>query len=87
MLYTKGEGIKELYNSKSSNAFKISLNLQNASYLENIVKMTMIDFNESKFFETKNDSNGHLFAFKNQVLERLKIVILHLYRRRFKNHY
>jgi hypothetical protein len=35
-----------------------SSNLQNASYLENIVKIAEIDFNKSKFFETKIDSNN-----------------------------
>jgi P4 family phage/plasmid primase-like protien len=69
ILNMKDEGMKELYNNKSSTAFKISLNLQNASYLENIVKIAVIDFNKSKFFETKIDSNGNLFAFKNKVLD------------------
>ena len=50
-------------------AFKISLNLQNASFLENIVKIAVIDFKKSKFFETKIDSNGNLFAFKNKILD------------------
>ena len=56
-------------------AFKISLNLQNASFLENIVKIAVIDFKKIKFFETKIDSNGNLFAFKNKVLDCRSLII------------
>jgi hypothetical protein len=32
---------------------------QNASYIEAIVKLAQIDFNESKSFETEIGGNGH----------------------------
>ena len=66
---TQDTGLKEIYANKSATALKISINLQNASFLESVVKIALIDFNKSKFFETKIDSNGNLFAFRNKVLD------------------
>ena len=66
---TQDAGMKEIYANKSAIALKISINLQNASFLESVVKIALIDFNKSKFFETKIDSNGNLFAFRNKVLD------------------
>jgi hypothetical protein len=63
------EGEKELLNRKSASAMKIAFQLQNSGYLDSIIKITNIDFTKSKFFETKIDSNGFLFAFKNKVLD------------------
>jgi hypothetical protein len=62
-------GMKEIYMTKSTTGLKIAAKLQNASYLDAVVKIAVIDFNKSKFFETKIDSNGYLFAFKNKVLD------------------
>jgi len=70
LLYnTTDDNLKDNYNLKVKSASKIAVKLHNASYLEGIVKIAMIDFNKSKFFETKIDSNGFLFAFKNKVLD------------------
>lgn len=63
------EAQKELYTKKSATAIKIANKLLNASYLDAVVKIAVIDFNKSQFFETKIDSNGYLFAFKNKVLD------------------
>lgn len=63
------EGEKELYTKKSNSALKITLKLKTASYLEGVVKTAKVDFNKSKFYETKIDSYGNLFAFKNKVLD------------------
>jgi hypothetical protein len=46
-LNKRDKGMKELHNRKSSNAFKFFLNLQNASYLENIIKIAVMDFNKA----------------------------------------
>jgi len=62
-------GMKDIYIAKSTTSLKIATKLQNASYLDAVVKIAVIDFNKSKFFETKIDSNGFLFAFKNKVLD------------------
>jgi P4 family phage/plasmid primase-like protien len=48
---------------------KIAFQLQNSGYLDSIVKIATIDFTKSKFFETKIDSKGFLFAFKNKLLD------------------
>jgi len=66
---SKDDGIKDIYLAQSTTAIKLSTKLQNATYLDAVVKIAVIDFNKSKFFETKIDSNGYLFAFKNQVLD------------------
>lgn len=50
-------------------ALKISTKLQNASFLDAITKIAIIDFNKSKFLENKIDSRGDLFAFKNKLLD------------------
>jgi hypothetical protein len=63
------EGEKELLNRKSASAMKIAFQLQNSGYLDSVIKIATIDFTKSKFFETKIDSNGFLFAFKNKVLD------------------
>lgn len=63
------ESLKEFYNKRAVSALKISTKLHNSSYLDAIVKLAQIDFNKSKFFENKIDSNGYLFAFKNKVLD------------------
>ena len=66
---TNDSGQKDIYASKSKSAITIATKLHNASYLDAVVKIAVIDFNKSKFFETKIDSNGYLFAFKNKVLD------------------
>ena len=48
---------------------KISTKLHNISFLESVSKMATIDFNHPKFYETKIDSYGNLFAFRNKVLD------------------
>lgn len=52
---------------EASKCCKISLNLHNMSFIENIVKCCKIDFNKDKFFEKCIDSKGSLFAFNNKV--------------------
>ena len=69
LAFNSGDGMKEIYIAKSTNSMKIATKLQNASYLDSVVKLAQIDFNKSKFFETKIDSNGNLFAFKNKILD------------------
>lgn len=69
LLYNSGDSMKEIYDAKSKLASKIATKLQNASFLDAIVKIAIIDFNKNKFFETKIDSNGYLFAFKNKLLD------------------
>lgn len=66
---TNDNAQKDIYLSKSKSALTIATKLHNASYLDAIVKIAVIDFNKSKFFETKIDNNGHLFAFNNKVLD------------------
>jgi hypothetical protein len=63
------DGEKELLNRKSASAMKIAFQLQNSGYLDSIIKIAHIDFTKSKFFETKIDSKGFLFAFKNKLLD------------------
>lgn len=47
----------------------ICIHLQNASYLDAVSKIAMIDFHQPKFYEDKIDSKGYLFAFKNKVFD------------------
>ena len=68
-LTSNDEATKELIAKQSTTALKIGFQLQNASYMDSIVKIAIIDFNKSRFFENKIDSNGYLFAFKNKVLD------------------
>lgn len=63
------EAEKELLNKKSACALKIAFQLQNVGYIECITNMAKIDFNFSKFYETKIDSNHNLFAFNNKVFD------------------
>lgn len=63
------EAEKELLNRKNASAMKIAFQLQNVGYIENITNMAKIDFNFSKFYETKIDSNHNLFAFNNKVFD------------------
>jgi hypothetical protein len=60
---------KAFLTTKSVSALKIAYQLKNVSYVDNIVKFSKVDLNRSKFYETKIDSNGYLFAFKNKVLD------------------
>lgn len=69
LMHNNTDGMKEMYEVKAKIAIKTATKLQNASYLDAVVKIAVIDFNKSKFFETKIDSNGYLFAFKNKVLD------------------
>jgi hypothetical protein len=69
ILKTIDEGEKEFLAKKSASALKIAFQLQNIGFLESITKVAKIDFNKSKFFETKIDSKGYLLAFKNKVLD------------------
>jgi hypothetical protein len=48
---------------------KIAFQLNNIGYVESIIKFCKVDLNKSKFYETKIDSYGSLFAFKNKVLD------------------
>ena len=63
------ESKKELYKSKSSSAMKLSTKLEMSSYISSVVEVAKCDFNINNFYETKFDSNGNLFAFKNKVLD------------------
>jgi hypothetical protein len=63
------EAEKELLNSKIGSAYKIAFQLQNVGFIESISNMGKIDFNFSKFYENKIDSNHNLFAFNNKVFD------------------
>jgi P4 family phage/plasmid primase-like protien len=63
------EGEKELGNKRSASSMKIAFQLNNIGYVESIIKFCKVDLNKSKFYETKIDSYGSLFAFKNKVLD------------------
>ena len=63
------EGKQKLLKDKSVECIKISTKLHNISFLESVSKMATIDFNFPKFYETKIDSYGNLFAFRNKVFD------------------
>ena len=48
---------------------KIALKLHNNTFINAITETSKIIFNKDKFFESKIDMNGNLFAFSNKVFD------------------
>ena len=59
--------VNENIKKKSADSFKIALKLHNNTFINAITETSKITFNKDKFFETKIDMNGNLFAFSNKV--------------------
>ena len=54
---------------KCQNCSKISLKLHNNTFINAISETSKITLNKDKFFESKIDMNGNLFAFSNKVFD------------------
>jgi len=61
--------VNENIKKKSADSFKIALKLHNNTFINAITETSKITFNKDKFFETKIDMNGNLFAFSNKVFD------------------
>ena len=66
---TTDEGTKEILTQKSGKSLAIALKLHNSAFLKSIIDTCQINFNKDKFYETKIDSHGYLFAFNDKVLD------------------
>ena len=54
---------------KCQNCSKIALKLHNNTFINAISETSKITLNKDKFFESKIDMNGNLFAFSNKVFD------------------
>jgi hypothetical protein len=63
------DGTKEILTEKSKKSLSIALKLHNSTFLKSITDTCQINFNKDKFYESKIDSLGYLFAFSDKVLD------------------
>ena len=66
---TNDESIKTILTEKCKMASTIALKLHNITFINAISETCKIDFNKDRFYESKIDSLGYLFAFNNKVLD------------------
>lgn len=70
--YDKNPETKALgtvYMEKSNVASKIAQQLENNSFVKNVCETAVSQFTKEKFYESKLDSNTHLFAFSDKVVD------------------
>lgn len=63
------KGLGEVYKEKSSIASNIVKLLENNSFAKNVCETAVTQFSKDKFYESKLDSNTHLFAFSDKVVD------------------